>query len=482
MLKIGCIGFGGGNALIPVMEQELVKDKKLITEAQLNKDIVSATLTPGALPVELASGAGKQCCKNRGMIVAAVCMTLPGAFLTCLVLNIMGRLGEDILKQIQYASLGVVAFIMFLLSKYIVSTLKTYKNSKKKIYIWSLMIVVFLLTCGKNLFGMLGISAKPPICMTTVDALLLAFFAILYTNCKFNKKNTFITFLLSAIFIAFTGNPYLSSFSIIFILLRVILIAFAIYGIIKSGKSNKKNTKNKKKKNKNKAFNSNRLLKDILIWVLFLIILSAPAIIFFFSDSISFILKGILSSLMSFGGGDSYLTIADGLFVPYFLSDQQFYSQLAIVVNVLPGSILCKTLTGVGYIYGEHLSGSVYGGICMALSGFAISISASCSIFFFFFHIYSLLETVKVFALVKKSIKVIVSGLLLTVMLGLLKATSIAAVDTSHSLITVLIIVFTIYGVNMYAYYKKIEKTGIRIVSSIAASMIVLNIIDFLHL
>ena len=31
MLKIGLIGFGGGNALIPVIQKEIVEEKGLIT-------------------------------------------------------------------------------------------------------------------------------------------------------------------------------------------------------------------------------------------------------------------------------------------------------------------------------------------------------------------------------------------------------------------------------------------------------------------
>lgn len=59
MLKIGCIGFGGGSALIPVLQKEAVQDKGLITEDELDSDIVAASITPGALPVEIAAGIGK---------------------------------------------------------------------------------------------------------------------------------------------------------------------------------------------------------------------------------------------------------------------------------------------------------------------------------------------------------------------------------------------------------------------------------------
>ena len=38
MLKIGFIGFGGGTALIPVIEEEIVEKNKVVTEEQYNND------------------------------------------------------------------------------------------------------------------------------------------------------------------------------------------------------------------------------------------------------------------------------------------------------------------------------------------------------------------------------------------------------------------------------------------------------------
>lgn len=58
MLKIGCIGFGGGNAVVPVMEKELVEDKAYVKRKKYEETIMIANVTPGALPVEIASGIG----------------------------------------------------------------------------------------------------------------------------------------------------------------------------------------------------------------------------------------------------------------------------------------------------------------------------------------------------------------------------------------------------------------------------------------
>ena len=44
MFKIGCIGFGGGTALVPVIESEVVYEKKLIDKDEYTKDVVVATL------------------------------------------------------------------------------------------------------------------------------------------------------------------------------------------------------------------------------------------------------------------------------------------------------------------------------------------------------------------------------------------------------------------------------------------------------
>ena len=89
-----------------------------------------------------------------------------------------------------------------------------------------------------------------------------------------------------------------------------------------------------------------------MIWLFFAAMLSVPALMLV-PDSLMYLGQGFLSSLLSFGGGDAYLTIADGIFVQGGTTEAaDFYGQLVPVANALPGSILCKILTGIGYLAG----------------------------------------------------------------------------------------------------------------------------------
>lgn len=423
MLKVGMIGFGGGNALIPVIEQEVVKEKKLISKEQYDKDIIAATLTPGALPLEVASGVGYQCAGKRGMLLGAICMALPGALLTVVLLSGLRFLDAAVLRQIQYASIGITAFIMCLLSEYISGTLKMYRKSRYRVFLRCVIVGVFLLTGGKTLCEIAQIDAAVP-GFSTVEVLLVT--------------------LLGAI----------------------------VYGL--------RPQRPKKKKKQLKAIPLKTIILEAGLWMLFLAVLSIPAFLLLSRRTAIFDVCALFSSLLSFGGGDAYLTIADGLFVPDFISGNEFYNHLVLIVNVLPGSILCKTLSGIGYAYGEAAGGSVWTGYAMALAGFACSISASCGIFFVIYHVYAWLERINVFVIIKKVIRVIVSGLLLTVMAGLIR--SGLEMNSGENLppFAVLAMMFLLYGLNLFMFYKWKCKNLTMILVSLALSVAACNFIAFL--
>ena len=120
MVKIGCIGFGGGNALIPIMHQELVEKNKVVNSEEFEEDVVVASITPGALPVEIAGGVGSRVDGWRGMLLGSCGMALPGVCLTLLLLSFLSLLNETMVRQIEFVTVGISAFIACLLMDYIV--------------------------------------------------------------------------------------------------------------------------------------------------------------------------------------------------------------------------------------------------------------------------------------------------------------------------------------------------------------------------
>lgn len=352
-LKIGCVGFGGGTALIPILEGEMVQKRKAISKEDFDEAVLVAGITPGALPVEISGCIGKKAAGLSGMFLAAMCMALPGVVLTVLMMAGMDHMPEGVIRQIELISVGITAFILSMLTKYIIETF-AWANRKKRTVIAALIAV--------GVFMMKGIWN-----VSTVWIILIALAGLLVVSFHQERSGTH---------------------------------------------ERKQKVKSVKK--------PGVLLKEEAAWLAFLLVCSLPAVILV-SDSVMFMLRGILSSLLSFGGGDAYLTVAESLFVDSGLITQEaFYGRLVTIVNVLPGSILCKTLSGIGYYLGYH-SGGIAPGILTALAGFACSVVGSGAVVSFAQYFLGQFKQVRAFQMLKSWIKVIISGLLGTVMLSLIR-------------------------------------------------------------
>ena len=164
MFRVGCIGFGGGSTLIPVIEKEVVERQGLDIKENIDKDVVVASITPGALPVEIAASIGRRGFGTKGMIAGAVMMALPGTVFTVMLVTILSMFQAKILKVVNIISVGVTVFIIYLLVSYIINMLRECgKDGKlRKVKAIVLMMGIFAMT----LF------------ISTLQILFLAFFGI----------------------------------------------------------------------------------------------------------------------------------------------------------------------------------------------------------------------------------------------------------------------------------------------------------------
>ena len=395
MFYIGCIGFGGGSALIPVIEQEIVEKQGLDEKQNIDKDVVVASITPGALPVEIAASIGRRGFGRKGMIAGAVMMALPGTVLTVLLVTILSVFQEQILNVVQMVSVVVSAFIIYMLITYIRNMLTSCaedgKSRKRKAV--ALMLGIFVLSFF----------------VSTMQVLVLAFFGIFFTRGNYCRRNMILLAVISATYL-YANSVYLGAE---YVVLRYTVLIFmailSIYGIYCNIRENQWQGEADRRK----------ITKDVGIWLLFFLMLVIPAVAASRS-ALVFSGEGVLSTWVSFGGGDAYLTIADGFFVEGdFITKQQYYGYIVPAVNVLPGSILCKTLAAVGYYAGWNITGNAVVGILFAIAGFGGSIAASSSFFMLAYHLYDYLVTLQVFRIIRKWIRPMIAGLLMKVMVML---------------------------------------------------------------
>ena len=414
MLRIGAIGFGGGNALIPVIEKEVVENGKLVTKRAYDEDVVAACITPGALPVEIAAGIGQRLGGHAGMLVASSMMALPGVLLTILILAVLTGEQGAALTGIRYASIGLGAFIISLLAAYVLKTLTAMRQAGTRVFrtMCLAMAAVFLLSSEANLYALLGIPAKPVFNLSILSILGLSFFLIVYLGSGISRAKAIVAGLLTASFLLSGSHPLAPALTGVHDATILFMGWLGFRGLVKSFRMG------------GESVDGVKLLKDTLrdafVWLAFALALSLPAITMV-QGSPAYIGEGFLSSLLSFGGGDAYLTIADGLFVQGgTVASADFYGQLVPVANALPGSILCKILTGIGYLSGLRMGG-MSAGLALSLAGFAVSVAASGLIFGIIARLLRTFHDVPVFRQISLWVRPIISGLLLNVALSMLR-------------------------------------------------------------
>ena len=118
------------------------------------------------------------------MILGGIMMALPGIIASLLLITLLSALQDMIAPIVKCLTVGVSAFIIYLLINYVKSVFVENKTKGKRRFNRSLlvMIAVFVLSGGKNLFKLLGLKGDYIISVSTVYILLTAFFLIMHQD------------------------------------------------------------------------------------------------------------------------------------------------------------------------------------------------------------------------------------------------------------------------------------------------------------
>ena len=138
-LKIGAFTFGGGYAMIPLIQREVVEKHKWISDEDILEIIAIAESTPGPIAINAATFVGYRVCGIGGAFLATVGVVLP-SFLIILAISFVLEQFES-LKAVQYAFWGIRAGVLALIAKALFSM---YKQCPKSPVSYGIMGLAFV--------------------------------------------------------------------------------------------------------------------------------------------------------------------------------------------------------------------------------------------------------------------------------------------------------------------------------------------------
>ncbi len=139
-LKIGAFTFGGGYAMIPLIQREIAENKKWITDKDILDIVTISESTPGPIAINMATFVGKKIAGFWGACFSTLGVVLP-SFVIISVISLVLKEFENF-KPVKYAFNGIRAGVLALIFKALYSM---YKQSPKKIISYIIMAFAFLM-------------------------------------------------------------------------------------------------------------------------------------------------------------------------------------------------------------------------------------------------------------------------------------------------------------------------------------------------
>lgn len=124
--KVGVMTFGGGYAMLPILQREIVEKKKWATEDQLADYYAVGQCTPGVIAVNTATFVGS----NQGGIPGGIIATLGVVFPSIVIILAIAAFLSNFmhLEAVAHAFNGVRAGVVALI---LVSVIKLFKGAVK---------------------------------------------------------------------------------------------------------------------------------------------------------------------------------------------------------------------------------------------------------------------------------------------------------------------------------------------------------------
>jgi len=173
--RVGAVTFGGGYAMIPILEREVVKKKNWVSEEELLDYYAISQCTPGVIAVNAATFVGYKMAGVLGSVFATLGVISPSIIIITIIANMLSVFSDN--RYVTSAFKGISIAVCALVFTTVVGMIK--KNVKN---IFSVILAVFAFVA----IGILNLS--PIIVVIAVLAASLIRFRIIDGKMKKSSK------------------------------------------------------------------------------------------------------------------------------------------------------------------------------------------------------------------------------------------------------------------------------------------------------
>lgn len=152
--KIGIMTFGGGYAMLPMLQRELVENRKWVTEEEILNYFAIGQCTPGVIAVNTATFVGYKRCKIPGSIFATIGVVLPSMIIITIIAAVLSNFAH--IPAVQHAFAGIRIAVSALIVASVIKLIKTNVKSIAQIII-AVAAFVLVAVFGQNpVFAVIG--------------------------------------------------------------------------------------------------------------------------------------------------------------------------------------------------------------------------------------------------------------------------------------------------------------------------------------
>lgn len=146
--KIGAFTFGGGYAMLALLEDEFVEKKKWIKKQDFLDMIAIAESTPGPVAINSATYIGYKTAGFFGSFFSTLAVVLP----SLIIIFIISLFFDKFLnfKYVAYAFKGIGACVIYLILS---AGIKTFKSLKKSVFNYTVVAAVIIAMVLLTLFA-----------------------------------------------------------------------------------------------------------------------------------------------------------------------------------------------------------------------------------------------------------------------------------------------------------------------------------------